>query len=165
LDRVRFARDGTRALAIATGSGGSRIVVIDRATLALRYVTPPERDISFGCWSPDGKWIAAEERVNGQTNLVVMSSEGGPVRPLVTEPVESWPHDWAPDSDRIVFAALRDGVWNVYWVSRSTGQVHQVTRYTSQSAFVRYPSWSPRGNQIVFEHNDLNANVFLAEVK
>jgi dipeptidyl aminopeptidase/acylaminoacyl peptidase len=165
IDRLRISRDGTRAVAHTPGPNGMRLVTVDRATMALRYLTPPERSIGYGCWSPDGKWIAAEERVGGQSNLVVLPSDGGEIRTVISAPLESWPHDWAPDSDRIAYAGLRGGVWNIYWVSVSTGRVEQVTRYGSQSAFVRYPAWSPRGDRIIFEHNELNANVFVADVR
>jgi Tol biopolymer transport system component len=46
-------------------------------------------------------------------------------------------------------AGLRNGVWNVWWVSRSTKQEHQVTHYTSANIQLLYPDWSPRGDQIV----------------
>ena len=37
---------------------------------------------------------------------------------------QSWPHSWAPDNDRIAFAGQRDGVWNLYTVSRRTRVGH-----------------------------------------
>jgi len=30
---------------------------------------------------------------------------------------------------------------------------------------VMYPSWSPKGDQIVFENNNVSANIYLAELK
>src|SRR5215472_5888640 len=165
IDRLRISRNGTRGVAHIPGPRGMQLVTLDRASMAVHYLSPPARSIGYGCWSPDGRWIAAEERVGGQSNLVVVPSDGGEIRTLISEPLESWPHDWSPDGDRIVYAGLRGGVWNIYWVSLGTGRVHQVTHYGSQSAFVRYPAWSPRGDRILFEHNELNANVFVADVR
>jgi Tol biopolymer transport system component len=163
VERVRPSHDGKRALAQTAGPNGWRLVLIERERPEVRYVTPPERNIGYGCWSPDEQWIAGEERINGQTNIVLILRTGGEIRTLVSDPVDSWPNEWAA-GDRIAFAGLRDGVWNIYWVS-PTGRVTQVTHYTSQSAFVRYPAWSPRGDRIAFEHNDLKANVFVMEVR
>jgi Tol biopolymer transport system component len=131
----------------------------------IRDLTPADRNISFPCWSPDGRWIAAQERTQGRSTVVIIAVDSGEIRTLVNEPGHSWAHDWSLDGDRIAFAGLRDGVWNVYWVSRSTGHMEQLTRFTSQSAFVRYPVWSPKRDRVAFEYNELAANVYLAEVR
>jgi Tol biopolymer transport system component len=36
----------------------------------VRTVTPPDRSIGYPSWSPDGRWLAAEERIGSRTNLV-----------------------------------------------------------------------------------------------
>jgi len=33
------------------------------------------------------------------------------------------------------------------------------------NAFVRYPAWSPLGNQIVYEYNETSGNIWLMELK
>ena len=71
---------------------------------------------------------------------------------LVSNDGLSWPHDWSHDGDKILFAGQRDGIWNIYWVSRSTKEQKQLTHYSKLNAFVRYPAWSPAGNQIVYEY-------------
>jgi len=40
-----------------------------------------------------------------------------------------------------------------------------LTHFDTKSAFVRYPAWSPKGDQIVFERNDLVANIYVGELK
>jgi hypothetical protein len=30
--------------------------------------------------------------------------------------------------------------------------------------FVRYPVWSPKGGQVVFEQNETKGNIFLADI-
>jgi Tol biopolymer transport system component len=83
---------------------------------------------------------------------------------LTPEAGEAWVHDWVGDNDRVVFAGLRGGVWNVWWVSRATGQETQITRYTGVNTFVRYPSSSPRGDRVVFERGEVRGNIWLASV-
>jgi Tol biopolymer transport system component len=67
----------------------------------------------------------------------------------------------APGSGRITFA----GVWNIYWIALSGGKAEQLTHFTAQSGFVRYPSWSPKGDRVLFERNDLTSNIYVADLK
>ena len=82
---------------------------------------------------------------------------------------ESFPTTWAgsfsPDGDKIVFAGFRNGVWNLYWVSRSTKQQKQLTNYTKLNSYVRYPTWSPLKNQIAFEYAVTTGNIWIADLK
>ena len=94
----------------------------------------------------------------------VRSADGGPLRILTSQQGEAWVHHWTGDSKRIVFAGQRAGVWNVWWVSRETGQETQVTRYTGVNTFVRYPTSSPRGDRFVFELGEVRGNIWLATV-
>jgi Tol biopolymer transport system component len=40
-----------------------------------------------------------------------------------------------------------------------------LTHFTSPSGYVRYPSWSPRGNRIVFEHQTRSAGIWTVQVR
>jgi Tol biopolymer transport system component len=70
-------------------------------------------------------------------------------------------HGWSPDSTRIVFAGERGEVWNIYWVPRDGGDEQRVTNNTRVGVFMRYPAWSPRGDQIVYEHGEVRGNIWL----
>jgi Tol biopolymer transport system component len=118
---------------------------------ARRRVTSDAEAVSYPAWSPDGRWLAVEIKRGDQTHIGVVSKDGGPVTQLTSDPGQSWPNSFSPDGERIAFAAERGGVWNVYAVARTTKKVTQVTRFTSPGGYVRYPSWSPRGDRIVFE--------------
>src|SRR5262249_34894858 len=127
MSRLRVSPDGTRVVAHTGTPDDYQLVVEDLSTGTIRPITPAGRSIGYPSWSRDGRWIAAQERVRDVTNLVILPAEGGEIRTLVSEPVESWANSWSPDGTRIAFAGLRDGVWNIYWVSRATGEVHQLT--------------------------------------
>jgi Tol biopolymer transport system component len=60
---------------------------------------------------------------------------------------------------------MRGGLWNLYWVSRTTGRQRQLTQFGKTNAYVRYPAWSPAGDRIVFEHAEATGNVWLVELK
>jgi serine/threonine-protein kinase len=163
--RIRMSRDQSKVAVNMTTPSGHHIAVENRSTGEIRDVTPLHRNITYPFWSPDGQWIAADEQVAQRSNLVIFPAAGGKVQTLVDNFDEAWPSDWAPDNDRIVFAGQRNGVWNIYWVSRATRKIVPLTHFDAQSAFVRYPSWSPLNNQVVFEHNELSANIYIADLR
>jgi Tol biopolymer transport system component len=130
-----------------------------------KQLTFDKESIGFPIWAPDGKSIGAEMHRNGGTQIVWIPSGGGTPVQLTNDPGESWPRDWSPDGDKIVFAGFRDGLWNIYWVSRRTRAEKQITHYAKPNAFVRYPAWSPRGDQIVYEYSEATGNIWLVRVK
>ncbi len=163
-DNVRL--HGTKAVADVQGAEGRHIVVVtDLAGGTVRALTPATRNIEFPCWSPDGRWVAARENIEGHGALVVFPSTGGEIETLVKEPAQSLAYDWSPDSKRISFAGLRSGIWNIYWVDRVTREVRQLTHFATPSASVGDPAWSPLGDQIIFERYDQSANIYIANLR
>ncbi len=164
-DRLRLSRDGTTLVAQITTPVGLQLVVTPLRGGPVRAITPANRNVGFPLWSPDGRWVAAQERLKGRSTLVVVPSAGGEIKTLAREFTQYFAFDWSMEGDRILFAGLRDSAWNIYWASFPDGKVQQITHFTMQSGFVRYPSWSPKGDWIVFEHNDLRSNIYVADLK
>jgi len=121
--------------------------------------------MGFPNWSPDGKMSAFEMKRGGDTHLAVIPSEGGAIEQLTFEPGQSWPGEWSPDGEKIAFAGQRDGVWNIWWVLRKDKTLKRVTNYTKPNVYVRYPAWSPNGNQIVYEFAETTGNIWVMELK
>ncbi len=121
--------------------------------------------MGFPCWSPDGGSLAFEMKRGDDAYLVTIPRDGGEITQLTSERGQSWPGSWSPDGDKIAFAGLRDGVWNIWWVSRGTKARKRLTNNTKPNVYVRYPSWSPRGNQIIYEYAETSGNVWLIDLK
>jgi Tol biopolymer transport system component len=130
-----------------------------------KQLTFDKEGIGFPEWAPDGKSIIAEMQRSGGTHIVLIPSNGGVPVQLTHDPGESWPRDCSPDADKIAFAGLRDGIWNIYWVSRRTRAEKQITHYANPNAYVRFPAWSPHGDQIVYEYGEATSNIWLMHVK
>ena len=94
-----------------------------------------------------------------------MPSSGGQPTQFTFDQAKDFPNSWSPDGDKIAFAGLRNGIWNIFWISRSTKAQKQLANYSKLNAFVRYPAWSPLGNQIVYEYNETTGNIWLIELK
>jgi Tol biopolymer transport system component/DNA-binding winged helix-turn-helix (wHTH) protein len=121
--------------------------------------------MGFACWSPDSQFLAFEMKRGDDCHIAIIPRDGGPHTQLTFDRGQSWPGDFSPDGDKIAFAGLRNGRWNIWWVSRSTRIQKQVTNYTKPNIYVRYPAWSPLDNQIVYEYAETTGNIWMMELK
>ncbi len=164
---VRWAKmspDGTRVAyhSRATG-GGDSIWILELASGERRQVTGTGLSMAFPCWSPDGNWLTFQKREEGHSQVMVMPAEGGEATALTDVPGQNWPYSFSPDGDKIVFAAMRGREWNLWWVSRSTGEEQRLTEPPKLNQYVRYPAWSPAGDRIVYELAQTTGDLFLVE--
>lgn len=163
-DGVRVSPDGRQAAYHLAGPDGAvNLWVKDISGGAPRQLTFDPELVGFPCWSPDGTWLAAERRRGDDDHLVVVPAAGGEPVQLTTGHGRHWPHSWSPAGDRIAVSVLRDGRWNLCWVSRGTGELRQLTRFDALGEYVRYPAWSPQGDRIVFVRAETSGDLWLVE--
>jgi TolB protein len=129
-----------------------------------RQVTLDREAMSYPRWSPDGEWLTVNIKRGEDTQVGVVSAGGGPVEQLTHGQGVRWPYRFSPKGDRITFAGGLNGesVWNVYTVSRLTGDVEQLTHFTDGGA--RFPAWSPRGNRIVFTRAERTGSLWTLQL-
>ncbi len=163
---VRVSPDGQQLAFLSTKGETINVWVMPITGGPPRQLTFDRETIGWPSWSPDGKSLAVQIKRGSNTYLGIMPSSGGDVTQLTFDNGVVHPHHWSPDGDKILFGAQRNGVWNVYWYSLSTRQQKQLTKYTEGTHYVRYPSWSPRGNQIVYEYSEeRTGNIWLIDLK
>jgi TolB protein len=160
----RLSPDGREILFHLEDDGPQNLWKLDLKTGTRRQITSDGEGFGYGAWSPDGKRIAGELRRGQSTSIAVIPEDGGTPIDVVNDPGQSWVYSWAPDNDRIAFAGLRDGTWNIYTASVSTRKQTKLTSYTSPRSFVRYPAWSPAGDQIVYEFAQMSGNVYIVDL-
>jgi Tol biopolymer transport system component len=124
-----------------------------------RQLTSAQTFTGFPSWAPDGKWLAFQMKYDDKMQIMVMSSDGGTPMQLTFDDDDHWPYAWSPDGDKIVYAGSHNGVWNLYWVSRTDKTQKQLTGNSRLNAIMRAPDWSPRGNQIIYEYAELTGNI------
>ena len=161
----RLSPDGKHIVFNSKKSGTTNAWVFSIETGEVKQLTFDKEAAGFGVWSPDGKTLALQIKRGDDTHLAIMPSGGGAVEQLTAATGQTFVHSWSPDGDKIAFAGFRNGVWNVWWISRTSKSLKQVTNYTKLNAFVRYPAWSPLGDRIVYEYTEMTGNIWLMEFK
>ena len=165
LDYARLSPDGNQVVFNFKRDGVINVWTALLAGGEPKQLTFDKEMMGFPAWSPDGKTIAFGVKRGEDTHIMIMPIEGGAPVQLTFDKGQSWIYGWSPDSDKILFAGLREGFWNVYWVSRSTKKQQPLTDYKKLNSFVRYPSWSPFGDQIVYEYSETSGNIWTADLK
>jgi len=161
---ARVSPDGKR-IAFSADSGGARCAwVMPIEGGESRQLTFGSDSVGFPSWSPDGRLLTMSVDGPGRSSVIVLPATGGEMRVLRQGPGESYPHGWSPDGTRIAFTGQRDGLWNIYWISRNGGPEHRLTDYRNRHAITRYPAWSPRGDQIVYEVAETTGNIWLMDL-
>lgn len=140
-----------------------QLYVQDAATGTRKVIATRPEDVGFARFSRDDKWISVEitHRPQGGDDVAVMPATGGPLQVILKSDQPTFAGGWLPDGDRILVAAFRDGAWNIYTLSRTTGRTERLTSYTSLRTYVRYPDWLA-GDRIAYEFNETKGNVFVA---
>jgi Tol biopolymer transport system component/DNA-binding winged helix-turn-helix (wHTH) protein len=160
---IRLSPDGKAAAFHKSTDGVTNAWVVSIPDGHKRQLTFDPRMAGWPVWSHNGKTLAIEMRSGFGTNIGVTTSQGGALSQLTHDSGQDWPYSWSPDDSKIAFAGFRDGVWNVFSVDRQSGAEKQLTHYTSPNVFVRYPEWSPNGEQIVYEYGESNGNIWMLE--
>jgi len=99
--------------------------------------------------SQDGRWLAYESHLDGQSDLYKMElPDGRPVR-LTDSPRDEISARWSPDGREIAFCAQpppsSPGEWQVFVMSADGGTPTQVTHSAPGQGWYTWPTWSPDG--------------------
>ena len=165
IESPRMSPDARQVAFNFTKDGIINLATIPMMATELKQLTNDRELAGWPCWSPDGQYLALEIKRGDDTHIAIIPSKGGEPTQLTFEHGQSWPNSWSPDGDKIVFAGARDGIWNLWWVSRSDRAVKQLTHNTKLNVFFRYPAWSPLANRIVSEYSENKGNIYVMELR
>jgi TolB protein len=90
-------------------------------------------------WSPDGRTIAYQERINDRFQIRTIRVGGGTPK-LLTNDGENEQPSWAPDARHLVFTSTRTGVRQLWILDTESNRVRQLTK----SGGSKLASWSAR---------------------
>ncbi len=160
----QLSPDGRFILFNSNRSGTTNLWTVSSDGGEPKQLTFDKETMGFGCWSPDARFIAFQIKRGDDSHIGLIPASGGEPDQLTFDSGQSWARSFSPDGDKIAFAGFRDGSWNVWWVSRSSRNQKKLTNYSKLNAFVRYPAWSPLGDQIVYEYAETTGNIWMVEL-
>jgi Tol biopolymer transport system component/DNA-binding winged helix-turn-helix (wHTH) protein len=124
-------------------------------------------DSEFAGWpdiSLDGKWVVYQVKRGDDSYAAVMDIDGGHQRQLTPVGGVDFPYSFSADGRRIATATLQDAVWNITTLDRTTGERKALTHYTDFGSYVRYPTWRPHTEQVVYERTSATGNIYAIDI-
>jgi len=120
-DREKRKKDKFDAIVVEDDLIYSHLWVIDTDSKETKRLTKGVFTPTSPEWSPDSKWIAYATSQNAwqassykdisedrNTDIYIVSAEGGTPKPLVTSPAAESSPKWSPDGNQIAFVATED---------------------------------------------------------
>ena len=165
--KVTLAPNGFNAIAVATSASGllayrpnaveNQRFWVDRSGRRIGMLGGPDAtQSSSGVLSPDGRMLAVQRTVNGNTDIWLIDVDRDAPRRFTFEPVRDIDGAWSPDGRRIAFSSERAGVYDLYEraVDGTTGDTLLLA--SPQPKLV--DDWSPDGTHILYQVQDPNGN-------
>jgi TolB protein len=155
LQYPNYSADGAKMLfrSIAEdGSGEFRVMDTNtKQVTTLRKLHPSEGNARL---SPDGNWIVYQDRINDNSEVCLIRSDGiGEVMNLTNNPARDGGPSWSPDGSKILFVSNRDGNYDLTQLYMMNGDGSNQHRIYYSNAISAYATWSPDGKHIAFAND------------
>jgi serine/threonine protein kinase len=132
-------------------TGRHQLTWFDRAGKSLgTFGTPDDSTLSFLALSPDGRRVAVNRTVQGNTDVWLLNGTRAS-RFTFDAAVEEFAV-WSPDGSRIAFDSIRKGVRDLYIKPSSGAEDEKLLLQTSQDKYVT--DWSPDGRFLLYQSLD-----------
>ncbi len=154
------SQGGLLVYAPADAAMGTQLVWVDREGKVESVLDEQWRVFYAPRISPDGKQVAVQINEGGNTNIWI--HESGTLRLLTTDGVSANPI-WTPNGSGVTFNSGSAAPFSIRW---TTGDGTSEVKTLLPSEYPIFPAaWSPEGNQLVFQEDSPNPNLFVADVR
>ncbi len=158
--QVDVSPDGLLVYAPAGAEMGTQLTWVDREGNVESVLDEQWRVFYSPRISPDGKQVAVQINEGGETDIWIHDS--GTFRLLTTDGMSANPI-WTPDGSGVAFTSGSAASFAIRWTTADGAS--EVKTLLSSEYPVLPAAWSPEGNQLVFQENSPNPNLFVADVR
>jgi dipeptidyl aminopeptidase/acylaminoacyl peptidase len=166
-EREKKKKDKFDTIVVEQGFTYSHLWAINVESKDKKRITEGTFTVDSAQWSPDGKWIAFVRSSNGaqessyaelapdrNTDIYIISADGGPARQLTQNPAFDNNPRWSPDGKWLAYTANIDAKsWaaktEIMLIATDGGAPRNLTKDFFESAGGGL-SWSPNGKAIYF---------------
>ena len=151
-----WSPDGSRiAVSIFPNGGGDRAIWVMNADGSDPVQVAAAENVSVPSWSPDGTTIAYSAKVEGRTEIHLVSADGNDDRIVHAEGAEGtfavFSAKFSPDGTEILFDRGTDSGFDIFVINVDGTDVRRLT--TTGTDYD--PHWSPDGTQIAFTRQEI----------
>jgi len=141
-------RTGNQEIWIANADGKNQRQLTDSSKFADKNSpstnTSPDT-LGSPRFSPDGKFVAFDAQINGNSDIFIISAGGGAARRLTLDASREILPAWSADGQWIYFNSNRGGGPNIWKMPATGGELIQITRQGGFESFA-----APDGRTIFF---------------
>jgi Tol biopolymer transport system component/DNA-binding winged helix-turn-helix (wHTH) protein len=125
----RFSRDGKQVAFLSDRTGWAEVWIANADGSGLRQATTLHAtELLIGNWSPDSRRMVIDAAIAGDSDVFLVSLDGGsPVR-VTTAPGSDGLAEWSSDGRWIYFTSDRSGRPEVWKVPAEGGEPSRITR-------------------------------------
>jgi hypothetical protein len=151
-----WSPDGTRiAVSIFPNGGGDRAIWVMNADGSDPVQVAAADNVSVPSWSPDGSTIAYSARLEGRTEIHLVSADGTNDRIVHAEGAEGtfavFSAKFSPDGTELLFDRGTDSGFDIFVMNVDGRGVRALTSTGNDYD----PHWSPDGTQIAFTRQEI----------
>jgi TolB protein len=154
LGYASYSPDGKQILyqaELKNKSGELRLFTLESGQT--RTLLKTENPDILPAFSPDGKWIALQNKMASNTEICLIRPDGSGLTNLTNNAARDLSPAFSPDGRQIVFASNRDGnfgLFQLYLMNLDGSNQHRIYYSGSISSS---PVWSPDGREILFAND------------
>ncbi|SEK41411.1 WD40-like Beta Propeller Repeat [Colwellia chukchiensis] len=148
--QARWSPDGQSIVFNSDRHGGIGLYLMSANGEHVKRLSKDEPDsYVHPAWSPNGKWLSySKVRPNGKSNIWIVNSDGTIHQQLSTHlKSEEGQVHWSPDSQKLLYHARRNRIYNIYLYDLTANTERQLTDLKAADS---RPKWSNKGDKIVF---------------
>jgi Tol biopolymer transport system component len=143
-----YAPDGTSIVFVSDRDGRDHLWIIPVGGGEPRQFTRGPQNDGAPSWALDGTRIYYQSDADGGvTHIFAVDRRSGDSRQLTDGPARDIRPVPSPDGTRIAFARFENNQWNIHVMDADGSDIRRLT----EGSFDVNPTWSPDGDQILFQ--------------